>query len=199
MKYPFIVGRQTYLRGLLRDDLTGPMFQWTNDREVTRYLYRGAFPNCIEQMERAYQAMLDSSTEIELALIDAQSDVHIGVVGLHGINSIARHAEFRILIGDKRFWGQGYGTEATMLTAVYGFEVLNLHKIHLGVSAVNLGAIRCYEKAGYMREGELRDEIYRNGRYYNAVRMSLLETEYRKVSNTWPLTESIQQQFPGRP
>ena len=41
---PFLEGHLTMLRALNEGDLDGPMSQWSNDREVTRMLYRGAFP-----------------------------------------------------------------------------------------------------------------------------------------------------------
>ena len=40
--------------------------------------------------------------------------------------------------------------------------------------AFNAGAIRCYEKCGFRQEGVLRDEIYREGRYHDAIEMALI-------------------------
>lgn len=197
MRNPFISGKRVYLRGLAREDLQGPMFQWTNDREVTRYLVRGAFPANLQRMERAHAALLDNPREIELAVITVAGDIHIGVVGLHGLDPIRRAAEFRVLIGDKAYWGQGHGTEATRLTLAHGFELLNLHKVYLGVNSAHGAAIRAYEKSGFVREGELRDEIFRNGRYYHALRMSILDSEYRALRDTWDIAEELRCQFPG--
>jgi RimJ/RimL family protein N-acetyltransferase len=194
---PFISGKRLYLRGLTREDLQGPLLFWTNDREVTRYLVRGAFPSNIQQLERAYGAMVDSRSEVELAVVAREGNTHIGVVGLHGMDPIRRAAEFRILIGDKAFWGRGYGTEAARLCLAYAFELLNLHKVFLGVHAGHEAALRAYEKCGFVREGELRDEIFRNGRYYHAVRMSILDHEYRAVRDQWDLADELRAQFPG--
>jgi RimJ/RimL family protein N-acetyltransferase len=38
--------------------------------------------------------------------------------------------------------------------------------------------VKSYEKSGFKREGVLRQEIYRNGKYYDAIRMSVLRQEY---------------------
>jgi ribosomal-protein-alanine N-acetyltransferase len=194
---PFLSGKRLYLRGLTRKDLRGAMFQWNNDRLVTRYLVRGAFPAELSCMEREYDAMLANPREIELAVAAMADDRHVGVVGLHNINPITHAAEFRVLIGESSYWGQGYGTEATRLTLAYGFELLNLHKIFLGVNSEHTAAVRAYEKSGFVREGELRDEIFRNGRYYHAVRMSILEAEYRKVLDSWDIACEIRQQLPA--
>ena len=50
----------------------------------------------------------------------------------------------------------------------------NLHKLKATVFAFNAGAIRCYEKCGFIREGVLRDEIYREGKYHDAIEMALI-------------------------
>lgn len=199
MTTPFLAGKLVYLRGLEREDLKGPMLHWTDDREVTRCLYRGAYPSTLEQMERDYEAMLNSLTDIEFAIVDKETDAHIGIAGIHSLNWIARSGEFRILIGEKKYWSKGYGTETTQLVVAYAFEILNLHKVWLGVNSESVGAIRAYEKAGFVREGELRDEVYRNSRYYNVVRMSILQDEYQDLKLTWDIAEEIQQQFRALP
>jgi RimJ/RimL family protein N-acetyltransferase len=193
----FLTGNLVSLRGLTREDLRGPMLYWSDDREVTRYLSRGAFPSSLDLLERNYEAMIHSNTEIELAIVDRKTDSHIGITGLHSVSWINRSSEFRILIGEKDYWGKGYGTEATQLMVAYAFEVLNLHKVWLGVNSQNVGAIKSYEKVGFIKEGELRDEIFRNGRYYSAIRMSILQSEYQSVRMTWGIAEEIRKQFPA--
>lgn len=193
---PFLEGHLTVLRALNERDLDGPMSQWSNDREVTRMLYRGAFPENRATAAAAMAAVQSNPREVELAIVDKATQRHIGITGMHGMNPIAHSGEFRILIGEKDFWNGGYGTEVTQLMVVYGFEVLNMHKVWLGVTADNLGALRCYEKVGFVKEGVLRDETYRNSRYYDAVRMSILRDEYDTLRDTWAIADKIQTQFP---
>ncbi|MEI6414531.1 MAG: GNAT family protein [Pseudomonadota bacterium] len=195
MNTPFIAGQRLSLRGITHTDLQGSMSEWVNDREVTRYLFRGAYPCSPERLAQEHQMRLNDNTNLELAIISTPEEVHIGIVGLHAIHPIARAAELRVLIGDKTYWNRGYGTEATQLTLAYAFELLNLHKVYLGVNAAHVGAVRSYEKAGFVREGLLRDEIWRNGCYYDAIRMSILVSEYRQVRDTWPLADTIARQF----
>jgi ribosomal-protein-alanine N-acetyltransferase len=178
MYHPFIEGEKIYLRGLEKNDLAGNMFQWANDSEVTYYMFMGAMPNTIEQLEEEYEQLMKSSKDVVFAIIDKKSDTHIGNGGLYLINYISRAGEFRIIIGEKEYWNRGYGTEATKLTVSYGFERLNLNSIFLGVNAEHLSAIKAYQNAGFVKEGTMRQMIYRNGRYYDAVRMSILRGEY---------------------
>lgn len=178
MNHPFVIGDRVYLRGLEKIDLTGNMSQWANDSDVTYYMFMGATPSTGERLEDEYEPLWKSKIDIVLAVIDKKTDVHIGNVGLYVINWISRAAELRIIIGEKKYWNKGYGTEASQLTVAYGFEKLNLNKIWLGVNQDNKSAVKTYEKAGFIHEGILRQEIYRNGQYYDALRMSILRDEY---------------------
>ncbi len=54
---------------------------------------------------------------------------------------------------------------------------MNLHKLKATVFDFNLPAIRCYEKCGFVQEGILKDEVYREGKYHNAIVMALYKTE----------------------
>ncbi len=178
MYHPFIVGDKIYLRGLERDDLKGNMSQWANDSEVTYYMFMGAMPSNIELLEEEYEQLIRSKNDVVFAIMDKQTETHIGNAGLYVINYITRSGEFRIIIGEKEYWGKGYGTEVTQLTVQYAFEKLNLNKVWLGVNAENKRGIKAYKNAGFVVEGTLRQEIYRNGKYYDVIRMSIVRDEY---------------------
>lgn len=178
MRHPYMVGKKIYLRGLERADLSGNMFQWANDSEVTHFLFMGSRPNTREAMEAEYDALIKSQNDIVFAIVDKKTESHIGNVGLYSINWIARSAEYRIFIGEKKYWNQGAGQAAAALVLRYAFDKLNLNKVWLGVNAEHVLGVQSYAKSGFKKEGVLRQEIYRNGRYYDAVRMSLLRKEF---------------------
>ena len=56
-------------------------------------------------------------------------------------------------LGERDYWGNGYGTDAMRLMLRFAFDELNLQRVSLGVYAYNPRAIRSYEKAGFRREG----------------------------------------------
>jgi len=180
MKYPFIIGKKVYLRGFEKNDLTGNYFQWTNDSKVIYYLERGLKPNYIENLEEEYEEIRKSNNDVVLAIVDKIKEIVIGVIELREINWISRKTEYRILIGEKDFWGKGYAVESTYLILNYAFNKLNLNKVFLGVNASNEKAVKLYDKMGFKREGVLREDVYRNGIYYDVIRMSLLKSEYKK-------------------
>jgi len=63
----------------------------------------------------------------------------------------------------------------------YAFEVLQVHKVSLEVLEYNERAIRTYERLGFQREGVHREDVYKDGRFVNVVRMSLLAGERQGV------------------
>ena len=60
--------------------------------------------------------------------------------------------ETQIVIGDKKHWGEGYGTEAIKLL-INKANRANLKKIYLEVRPDNIRAIKAYEKCGFKKAG----------------------------------------------
>jgi ribosomal-protein-alanine N-acetyltransferase len=175
----FILGDKVYLRALTREDLRGPFLTWMDDEEVTRYMFCRWRPTRIEEIEAAYDRTIGSNADIEFAICCRSKDCIVGVSGLHDIHWLSRQAEFRIMIGDKSAWGRGYGVETAQLLVRYAFEKLNLNRVSLGVNSEDKRAIRCYEKVGFTDEGISREAVFRNNRYYDAVRMGILRRDYK--------------------
>jgi RimJ/RimL family protein N-acetyltransferase len=102
----------------------------------------------------------------------------IGDVGLDGV--LWNHGETfaSIGIGDREYWGKGYGTDAMRLILRYAFFELNLQRVSLNVFDYNTRAIRSYEKLGFIHEGRLRGVVKRDGRWYDLVFMGILRDEW---------------------
>ncbi len=174
-------GPQVYLRPLERTDLGENYLAWLNDPEVTRYMETGTFPTTVEDLDRFYQEVTGSRSQVILAVVDKKSGRHIGNVKLGPIHWVHRRATFGILIGDKKFWGKGIGAEATRLAVEYGFYRLNLRRIDLGVFAEHESAVRSYEKVGFKVEGRFRQDMFQEGKYSDRLWMGLLRSEYAPV------------------
>jgi RimJ/RimL family protein N-acetyltransferase len=154
------------------------MVEWLSDNDVTRLLYRGGRPGHLPLLEEEWDRDERDPSLVNFAVCDRSDDRFIGTTGIFGIQPVMRYAEFRVFIGDKKCWNRGIGTECAKLMVVFGFEKLNLNKVWLGVNAANVGGVKAYENAGFVREGVLRQEQYRNFEYYDVIRMSILRSEY---------------------
>lgn len=174
-----LIGDRVRLRGIEREDL--PTFvRWFNDPEVRQYLMMYE-PMSMAKEERWFEEMLERKNDFVFA-IEAQIGeqwVHIGNVGLHRIDWKNRTAMFGIALGEKAYWGQGFGTDATRTMLRFAFEELNLHRVELEVFDFNPRAMRSYEKAGFRHEGTRRQALFRQGRYHDVHVMAILQSEYQ--------------------
>jgi ribosomal-protein-alanine N-acetyltransferase len=175
MQNPFLIGDKVYLRPLEREDAL-TLQSWFNDPEVTRYILARR-PLSLRDEER-FLEQVSQGDNIVLGIVRRDVDQLIGTTGFHQFNHHNRNALFGISIGDKGVWGQGFGTEASALMMRHAFEGLNLHRVTLHVFEYNPRAIRIYEKLGFRREGAMRQENYRDGRYWDTIIMGLLREEW---------------------
>ncbi len=117
--------------------------------------------------------------EVLRSIAHAETDICVGHVGLYEIDHRIRSAEFAIMIGDRSAWGMGLGTACTRFAIEFGFEQLNLNRIHLTVLATNPRARAIYTKLGFLEEGRMRQAQYKDGAYIDVFVMGLLRDEYR--------------------
>jgi UDP-4-amino-4,6-dideoxy-N-acetyl-beta-L-altrosamine N-acetyltransferase len=164
-------GRITRLRRIEREDI--PTFvRWFGDPDVREFLLLNR-PISMAEEEQWFAQQLQSR-DSEVFAIETTDGVHIGNTGLHDINWLHRNAEMGIVIGEKQYWGKGYGSDAARVLLRFAFDEMNLHRVQLTVYEDNVRAIRAYEKCGFRQEGRLRDAIFRKGRYYDMLLMSIL-------------------------
>jgi RimJ/RimL family protein N-acetyltransferase len=109
-----------------------------------------------------------------------EEDQLIGFIGLFGIQWNHGSAWVGIGLGERDYWGKGYGTDAMRLILRYAFRELNLYRLNLDVFAYNPRAIRSYEKAGFKIEGREPKSVLRDGQRYDMILMGILREEWEK-------------------
>jgi diamine N-acetyltransferase len=174
-----LYGNRVRLRSIERTDI--PTFvRWFNDPEVRQYLLMYA-PMSAAMEERWFETQLETKDGFFLAIEARIEDtwLHIGNAGLHRVDWKNRHATYGIVLGEKAYWGQGFGTDATHTVLRFAFDELNLHRVELEVYDFNPRAMRCYEKAGFRREGTRRQGLFRDGQYHDTHHMAILREEFR--------------------
>jgi len=172
-----IMGKRVILRALEKEDIKN-CWKWINDPEIIKGLYM-IFPMSKYEEEKWYERSIGDDRNKYFAI--EVNKKHIGNIGLHGIDWINRKAELGIMIGEKDYLNKGYGTDAIKTTLRYAFNKMNLHKIQLRVYEFNKRALKCYEKCGFKKEGVMREDLFRDGKYYNAVFMSILRSEFNEI------------------
>ncbi|MGD2040293.1 MAG: GNAT family protein [Anaerolineae bacterium] len=170
-----IQGTKVRLRALAKDDLHC-FVRWINDPETRRFM-NVRYPLSMTEEEGWWENFIHNRSN-HIFAIETKDGAYIGNIGLHAIVPEDRKAEMGVLIGDKRYWGQGYGTDAIRSLVMWAFDYLNLNRISLRVFAYNKRAIRAYEKAGFQREGAMRQARYTDGQHHDEIIMGVLRDEF---------------------
>ncbi|WP_421383092.1 GNAT family N-acetyltransferase [Bacillus salacetis] len=155
-------------------------YQWCLDVDVTRHLNMpNKYPPFSREETRQWiELCISRSNGYEQMAIQTDDGVHIGWVDIKNIDNLNKHGELGIAIGDKRYWGKGYGLAAMKAMLEYGFTRLGLNKIWLRVEVDNKKAIKSYRTMGFVEEGILRQDRLREDGYVDRLRMSILKEEF---------------------
>jgi RimJ/RimL family protein N-acetyltransferase len=84
-------------------------------------------------------------------------------------------------LGEREYWGKGYGSDALRLILRYAFQELGLQRVTLTVFEYNPRAIRSYEKVGFIHEGRCRKAIHRDGERADLLVMGILRQEWLEL------------------
>lgn len=181
---PHLLGKRIRLRAAEKEDIHA-FLRWVNDPEVTENLVLVSPMSRFEE-ERWYETMMKQPASEHVFVIEIKEQstkedyCPIGTCQFHNIDWRNRSAEIGIMIGEKSFWDQGYGSETMLLLLEHGFGTLNFHRIWLQVYAKNKRGIRAYEKAGFLYEGKYRQAHYQHGSYHDIHLMSVLKGEWEE-------------------
>lgn len=184
---PMIQGRLVRLRAREPEDLERG-YQWTNDRDVSRFLLL-RYPQSRAQEESWLRNNSSASFHTLGLAVDTLERVHIGNIDLRDISPENRTGEIGVMIGDKRYWGLGYGSDAVRTLARFAFQMMNLQRVHLRTFAYNERAQAAFKKAGFQEEGRLRRHLYTEGRYWDVILMGCLREEF-EAADTPPLSQA---------
>ncbi|MGW1990206.1 GNAT family N-acetyltransferase [Embleya sp. NPDC001921] len=75
-------------------------------------------------------------------------------------------------------WGHGYGVETVHLLAALAFRNLDLHRIWGARAPLNEVSGRTMERAGFTREGTIREHVHVRGAWRDSVVYAILDHEW---------------------
>jgi RimJ/RimL family protein N-acetyltransferase len=167
-----IAGEHVILRAFEREDAER-CYRWMNDPNVVRTLksrYPIAFQIENEWLERA---MHPGNGERHFAIERKDDRTHIGNASIHEIDWVSRVAAFGLFIGEPSAWNRGFGSDAIATLVRFAFEEMNLQKLHINVFDYNERAKHVLQSRGFVQEGRLRREFYREGMHHDIVILSV--------------------------
>jgi len=178
----FIEGQRLILRSVLESDVTENYIQWLNDSDTNQYLESRFLTHTKESVKEFVKRIDQQSDTVFLAIVFKNDNTHIGNIKLGPIHEIHNFADIGILIGEKKYWGQGYATEAIKMLTQYAFNTLGLHKLTAGFYSNNMTSGNAFFKNGFIQEGCLKKHYYYKGAYIDGIKVGLLNKK-------WPALE----------
>ncbi len=167
-----------YLRPMTYRD-TDLIVSWRNSEGVRRnFIYQAMFTR--ESHENWIRTMVDTGKVVQFIICLGEGHVPVGSVYIRDIDRTHRKAEYGIFIGEEAARGRGVGTVAAKLMLEYCFGQEQLHKVFLRAFADNVRACRSYEKAGFVQEAYLKEDVCIDGVYRDMVLMAVLNPEESK-------------------
>ena len=166
-----------YLR-LMQVSDTEDIVRWRNSDGVRKnFIYRAPFTQ--EGHLSWIKNQIEPGHVVQMMICEIADDRAVGSVYIRDIDRQNRKAEYGIFIGEEQARGRGIGTAAAKLMLRYCFEEEKLHKVFLRAISTNEQAIRSYEKAGFVKEAYLKDDVFVDGEFLDIVLMGNIHPQER--------------------
>ena len=160
-----VEGKKVALREKRISDASND-YSWNTDEELSRLDAAKPLKLTFQQALLFYEEELTFPPPRRRRFaIETLDGMHIGNSMYYDINEAKGEAELGIMIGDRRFWGKEYGTEAVGLLLDHIFTNTALRRVHLHTLDWNTRAQKSFEKAGFVSIGKVR----RNGHNFIAM------------------------------
>jgi RimJ/RimL family protein N-acetyltransferase len=152
-----------------------------NDSEIQHTLNYD-YPTSLDKTKAWFRKNILDSSRTDFSIYCKKTNKMIGFCGLMNIQKPVMKAEMHIVIGDKDYWGGGYGGEAYRLLCNYGFIELGLNRIYGYQLGHNEKAHKAIKKIGWQFEGFLRDDLYSHGEVKGRHIVSILKEDWKNNS-----------------
>ena len=175
-----IEGKYVNLRALEEKDLE-LLKKWRNDKKTRVHTREYRLLNMINQYEWFECIHKQNPPSSIMFGIQNQKSKLIGVCGLTYIDWKNRHAEIsNIMIMDK--WQRSNEAKNTLeLIIQYGFDELNLHRLWVEIFDTIPENKKLFEKMKFVKEGTLRDKLWRNSKWHNSSIYSKINESSNKT------------------
>jgi RimJ/RimL family protein N-acetyltransferase len=130
-------------------------YRWRADRELCRLDATEPLTHGYDEFQLRYGVELEYPGLTHTIAIDTLDRIHIGSCSLFNLNLAVNSAEIGIMIGEKPYWGRGYGEDALNTFMLDIFESSGLQSLVLRTLDWNMRARICFEKCGFVARGDL--------------------------------------------
>jgi RimJ/RimL family protein N-acetyltransferase len=170
----FISGEKIKLREKKLSDVRND-YRWQSDPELAEL---DAAPTLIMSFSiylLDYASVLNQHDHNRFPLaIETLEGKHIGNCTCYDIDEKKSEAQVGIMLGERDYWGKGYGADTINTLVDHIFGITHLNRLYLKTLDWNKRAQKCFTSCGFSSCGELR----RNG--HNFLLMDLSREQWEK-------------------
>lgn len=148
--------------------------KWINDPGNNQYLH---YDLPLEYQKTLAWFRKNQGNPARLDLVIECDSVPVGVIGLLNIDRKNNSAEYYITLGEAAYQGRGIAFQASQMLLAKAFGELGLHRVCLYTETENIRAQRLFERVGFQREGQLRDELRRGDHYVSRYLYAMISSE----------------------
>ena len=174
-----IEGTKVVLREKLLSDIAND-YAWRTDEELAKLDATRPIRMSYDEFFRySREELFYNSSSSKRLGIDTFDGHHIGNCMYYDIDSRRGEAELGIMIGDRDYWGKGYGADAVEALLRHLFTTTGLDRVYLHTLDWNRRAQQSFGKAGFKQLGVVR----RTGMDFIKMEVLRRDWESRQVSN----------------
>ncbi|MGD0354376.1 MAG: GNAT family N-acetyltransferase [Dehalococcoidia bacterium] len=178
-RQPDLTGEKVRLRSRRPEDAPDE-YRWRVDEELCRLDAATPIALPFNDFRERYALELEYPGLTYTLAIDALEQKHLGNCSLFNFDFLNSVGEIGILIGEKTYWSQGYGTDAVKTFVTHIFETSEINRIILRTLNWNSRAQRCFEKCGFQAFGNLSKGGY-DFMLMDIKRRNMLRTISRQI------------------
>lgn len=157
--------------------------KWTHDAEFMRLMeikpVRPLSPFLVKKQYESIEKQMDEDRNLFYFTIRARADDRlIGKAAVEWIEWTNGNGWLRLGLGAPEDRRKGYGTQALRLLLRFAFAELNLFRVTALVPEYNTGALRLFQKFGFVEEIRRRKALDRDGGLWDLMAFGLLRSEW---------------------
>jgi RimJ/RimL family protein N-acetyltransferase len=149
------------------------------NNDIFRYTCGNTFFRSSEYSKKLLNDNLfNQSGRMYLLICLKENKEPIGYTSLDEIDHINKKAQWSGIVIDPQFSGKGYATLTAQQILKFSFEELNMNKIYSYILEENVASFKMAQKVGFKNEGQIREDVFKEGKYHNVNICSILKKEY---------------------
>lgn len=165
------------LRELKPDD-RNQLLAWRNLPEVSRYMYTDHIITA-EEHDKWFEGVFTSDKK-RYWIIQLDSE-DVGLVSITDIDRLNRSCFWAFYLASPSVRGRGVGSFVEYSIITYVLDELGLNKLCCEVLTFNNVVIDMHKSFGFKQEGLFREQIFKQGQFYDVMRLALLKSEWQSI------------------